>query len=116
MLIATKITFLSFLVIIAIASSNSLSAAEDSKLIYIAFMTTSSGSFVSSGAIPAVELAIERVNNDSSILLGYHLTYSKIFNLTVRTSNACTLHVYSVNFPTSSSVTELILWRLSLKW
>ena len=43
------------------------------KTLYFAFMTTFSGSFVSSGTIPAVDLAIERINNDSSILQNYKL-------------------------------------------
>ena len=81
----TKIVFLFFLVY-AEASSNSSSHScsySNTKLIHIAFMTAYSGSFVSSGAIPAVKLAIERVNNDSSLLQGYKLNYSKILNTEV---------------------------------
>ena len=53
------------------------------KPIYIAFMTAFSGSFVSSGTIPAVQLAIERVNNDSTLLRGYRLNYTTVYDTQV---------------------------------
>ena len=64
-------------------SQSNISCASDvknpgdvQKTIYFAFMTTFSGSFVSSGTIPAVDLAIERVNNDSLLLQKYKLDYT----------------------------------------
>ena len=57
---------------------------ETPKHIYFAFMTTFSGSFISSGTIPAVELAIEQVNNDSLLLHGYVLNYTRITDTEVK--------------------------------
>ena len=44
--------------------------------LYIALMMSFGGDFVSSGAIPGVQLAINQINSDSSILPGYTLHYT----------------------------------------
>ena len=54
------------------------------KTLYFAFMTAFSGSFVSSGTIPAVDLAVERVNNDSLLLQNYKLHYNMAIDTEVR--------------------------------
>jgi hypothetical protein len=43
--------------------------------LYIALMMSFGGDYVSSGAIPGVQVAIDEINNDSSILPGYTLHY-----------------------------------------
>ena len=51
--------------------------------LYIAFFTSFGGAYVSSGAIPAVELALELINNSSTILPGYSLNYTEIYAIQV---------------------------------
>ena len=41
------------------------------------------GGFDSSGAVPAIELAEEMINADSSILPGYSLTHTGVYNTMV---------------------------------
>ncbi len=43
----------------------------------------STGSFDSSGAVPAIELAEELINADSSILPGYNLTHTPVVDTEV---------------------------------
>ena len=68
----------------SIQNCSNTTVSEPNKMIYIAFMTAFSGSFVSSGAIPAVDLAIERVNQNSSLLKGYVLNYTRIVDTKAR--------------------------------
>ena len=44
--------------------------------LYIALMMSFGGDFVSSGVIPGVQLAINQINSDPSILPGYSLHYT----------------------------------------
>ena len=44
--------------------------------LYIALMMSFGGDFVSSGVIPGVQLAINQINSDPSILSGYTLHYT----------------------------------------
>ena len=41
------------------------------------------GGFDSSGAVPAIELAEEMINADRSILSGYNLTHTGVYNTMV---------------------------------
>lgn len=43
--------------------------------LYLAYMTTFVGDFVASGAIPGVQLALDQINDDPTILPGYRLHY-----------------------------------------
>ena len=82
------------------------------KTIHFAFMTTFSGSFVSSGTIPAVDLAIERVNNDSSLLQNYELNYTMAIDTKVRSySNSLNKIIISL-----LSVTGLLHLMLFSTW
>ena len=44
--------------------------------LYIALMMSFGGDYVSSGVIPGIQVAIDEINNDSSILPGYTLHYT----------------------------------------
>ncbi len=48
-------------------------AARAQEVINIGFIYSGSGQYITAGVQPAVELAIELVNNDSSILSNYTL-------------------------------------------
>ena len=44
------------------------------------YITTKSGTFVSSGGIPVVDLALEQINNRTDILPNYTLSYTTILD------------------------------------
>ena len=58
--------------------------------LYIAFFTSFGGDFLSSGVIPAVDLALELINENTSILQGYSLNYTRIYRIQVSLS----MHMY----------------------
>ena len=50
---------------------------ENQKIsILFSYITTKTGSFVTAGAIPMVDLALELINNRTDILANYSLTYN----------------------------------------
>ena len=53
---------------------NGRAAAANTTLSF-AYITSKTGTFVTAGAIPAVDLALELINNRTDILLNYTLTY-----------------------------------------
>ena len=58
--------------------------SNDSRIpLYFSYITTKTGDYVGSGAIPAVDLALEQINNDSSILPNYILQYTDILDSNV---------------------------------
>ena len=54
-------------------------SGEEQQLLF-SFITTHTGDLVSSGAIPMVDLALEQINNNSSILPGYSLGYTSVLD------------------------------------
>ena len=52
--------------------------------LYFSYITTKTGIFVSSGGIPAVDLALEQINNRTDILPNYTLDYTTILDSQVR--------------------------------
>lgn len=53
--------------------------------LHIAYYVSMSGDFISSGTIPAVDLALETINaNEIGILPGYNLSYTTIYDTKVR--------------------------------
>ena len=55
-----------------------LARGEEKLALNFPYITTKTGSFVASGAIPAVDLALELINNRSDILPNYTLQYTEI--------------------------------------
>ena len=51
-------------------------AANQTCPLYVALMMSFGGDYVSSGVIPGVQLALNQINNDSSMLPGYTLHYT----------------------------------------
>ena len=51
--------------------------------LYFSYITTKTGDYVGAGAIPAVDLALEQINNSSSILPNYTLEYTDILDSNV---------------------------------
>ena len=49
-------------------------AANNTTELYIAFITSFGGQYVSSGTVPAVEMALEEINNRSDVLPNYKLS------------------------------------------
>ena len=65
----------------------------------LTFMLMTSGGqfgFNSSGYMPAVDMALEDINNDSSILPGYYLMYDRLRDSKVRSHglHQLTLHTH----------------------
>ena len=57
---------------------------NDSRIpLYFSYITTKTGDYVGAGAIPAVDLALEQINNSSSILPSYTLEYTDILDSNV---------------------------------
>ena len=54
--------------------------ASSKKSLHFSYITTKTGSFVSSGAIPVVDLALEQINNRTDILPNYNLSYTNILD------------------------------------
>ena len=52
--------------------------------LHFSFITTKTGSFVASGAIPMVDLALEQINSRTDILQNYTLNYTTILDSAVR--------------------------------
>ena len=48
--------------------------------LYFSYIVSKTGSFISSGAIPLVEYALEEINNNSEVLQNYTLTHSDILD------------------------------------
>ncbi len=63
------------------------------ELKYALFTSGPTGSFDSSGAVPAIELAEELINADSSILPGYNLTHTPVVDTTVRSIECVKLDI-----------------------
>ena len=49
-------------------------------LLNFSYITSKIGSFVSSGSIPVVDLALEQINNRTDILSNYTLNYTAILD------------------------------------
>ena len=59
--------------------------------LYIALMMAFDGDFVSSGVIPGIQVAIDEINDDSSMLPGYTLHYT-LMATTVRNTKTLGPH------------------------
>ena len=57
------------------------------ELRYALFTAGPTGGFDTSGAVPAIELAEEIINSDSSILPGYNLTHTAVYDTMVSNCN-----------------------------
>ena len=77
--------FLLVLTVAAVRAQGTPSCGNSSmKLpLHIAYFTTKSGIFVSSGTIPSVDLALERINQNDDVLPGYILKYEEIYKIEV---------------------------------
>ena len=71
--------------------SLSFGYAADNIPLYFSFITTKTGSFVVSGAIPIIDKALEQINSRSDILENYTLQYTEVQDSEVR---IMTLHYY----------------------
>ena len=70
-----------------------------SKIIYFGHITSYGESgFNSSGAVPAVELAVEHVNNNTSILAGYKLVSTPVMDSEVSYYSTVEMHLGSSIF------------------
>ncbi len=61
-------------------------AVHSQELKYALFTSGTTGGFDSSGVVPAIELAEELINADSSILPGYNLSHTPVVDTMVRSS------------------------------
>ena len=52
-------------------------ASNSSTPLHILYITSGGGEFVSSGTKPAVDMALERINNDPGVLHGYTLNVTE---------------------------------------
>ena len=51
--------------------------------LHFSYITTITGGFRASGGIPAVDLALEEINNHSDVLVNYTLNYTTILDSAV---------------------------------
>ena len=58
--------------------------AHSEELRYALFTSGPTGSFDSSGGVPAIKLAEEMINADNSILSGYNLTHTSVVDTEVK--------------------------------
>ena len=56
--------------------------------LHFSYITTKTGSFVASGAIPVVDLALEQINSRTDILPNYTLSYTTILDSQVDQATA----------------------------
>ena len=65
-------------VLLFILLDSLLCCSEETQKIPLPFsyITTKTGSFVTAGALPMVDLALELINNRTDILANYSLTYN----------------------------------------
>ena len=68
--------------------SLSFGYAADKIPLYFSFITSKTGGFISSGAIPIIDKALEQINNRSDILQNYTLQYTKILDSNVSDDNS----------------------------
>ena len=55
--------------------------------LYFSFITSKTGNFISSGAIPIIDKALEQINNRLDILENYTLQYTTILDSNVSDGN-----------------------------
>ena len=104
-----KLVLVSALVVAYCSWSGGAAAAANTTLSF-AYITSKTGTFVTAGAIPVVDLALELINGRADILSNYSLTYHR----TVGNSNVRNLserfHYISLSFAVHSHrSTERIL-------
>ena len=80
------LTALQVLILVTLVSSPQqvYCQGNDSRIpLYFSYITTKTGDYVGAGAIPAVDLALEQINSNSSILPNYILKYTDILDSNV---------------------------------
>ena len=54
---------------------------EDNKIpLHFSYITTITGAFKASGGIPAVDMALEEINNNTDVLRNYTLKYTTVLD------------------------------------
>ena len=92
-LLQVDLTFVRILSLVVLVSSLQQVYCQnnDSRIpLYFSYITSKTGDYVAGGAIPAVDLALEQINNSSSILPNYTLEYTEILDSNV--SSVCYEH------------------------
>ena len=87
-----------FLFLLLLTLLRILRGIECHELRYALFTAGPAGGFDSSGAVPAIELAEEMINADSSILPGYSLTHTTVHDTMVRSHSIDQLDFHSLLF------------------
>ena len=71
--------------------------------------------FNSSGALPAVDMALEDINSDPDILSGYNLTYDKVRDSMVSISFMCLsiiINIFCTQGYRTLMISVLVLWHI----
>ena len=66
--------------LLAVLMSLCACTSEERLPLHFSYITTQTGSFVASGALPVVDLALEQINNSTEILSNYTLSYTTILD------------------------------------
>ncbi len=82
-------------------------AAHSQELRYALFTSGPTGGFHTSGVVPAIELAEELINADSSILPGYNLTHTPVVDTMVSRA-AALFKLLCINFIAANLLKFLI--------
>ena len=83
------------LVLVAVTFAGNACAVLEDRSLYFSLMVSTAPGLNTAVVAPAVELTLENINSDPTMLPGYTLHYTRVADTKVSTTNCC-LKVYSL--------------------
>ena len=84
------------LVLVAVTFAGNACAVLEDRSLYFSLMVSTAPGLNTAVVAPAVELTLENINSDPTMLPGYTLHYTRVADTKVSTMNCC-LKVYSLS-------------------